>query len=235
MIKTILWDFDNTLLDFDVAEKAAIISTFKSMELGDIDDDMIKMYIEINVKYWQKIEKGEINKNLALTKRYEEFFIKIGVDPKCAFEFNQRYEIALADTIVYIDDSFNIVNSLKGQYKQYIVSNGAVAVQKARLKKSKFDSLMDGIFISDEINAEKPNIEFFNYVFETIKCEDKSELLIVGDSLTSDIKGGNNAKIATCWYNRKGQVAPSSYKIDYNIRHLNEIYDILGISKRNTR
>lgn len=230
MIKTILWDFDNTLLDFDIAEKNAIFSTFKLMKLGEFDDDMLKMYTKINESYWQKIENHEIDKKLALTKRYEDFFAKISVDTKYAFEFNDRYEKALSDTIVYVDDSFNIVASLRNKFKQYIVSNGTVSVQKIRIKKSKFDSLVDGVFISDEINAEKPNIEFFDYVFDAIKCIDKSEVMIIGDTLTSDIKGGNNAGIATCWYNRKGLVAPPSYKIDYAIKNLKEIYGILGIS-----
>lgn len=230
MIKTILWDFDNTLLDFDIAEKNAIVSIFEYMKLGKFDEDMLKMYAKINESYWQMIERHEIDKKIALTKRYEDFFAKINVDTKYAFEFNDRYEKSLSDTIVYVDDSFNIVDSLRKRFKQYIVSNGTVGVQKIRIKKSKFDTLVDGVFISDEINDEKPNIEFFNYVFDAIKCEDKSEVLIIGDTLTSDIKGGNNAGIATCWYNRKGLIAPPLYKIDYIIKNLKEIYGILGIS-----
>ena len=231
MIKTILWDFDNTLLDFDIAERTAIISTFKNMGLGHITDDMLKRYGEINTSFWQKIERKEIDKLIALVKRYEVFFEEIGIDKNLAATFNKKYEVALCDTIVYLDDSYNIVKSLKGHYKQCITSNGAIDVQKLRIKKSKFDSLMDYIFISDEIKADKPSMEFFNYVFDKIKCDDKSEVLIVGDSLTSDIKGGNNAGILTCWYNRKGEIAPSDYKIDYNIKNLDEIYNVLGIEK----
>ena len=231
MIKTILWDFDNTLLDFEMAERNAIISTFKAMGLGDINEKMLRRYSEINMSFWQKIERKEIDKKLALVKRYEVFFEEIGIDKSFAFKFNEKYEIALCDTIEYLDDSYNIVKSLKGHYQQCITSNGAIDVQKLRIKKSKFDTLMDHIFISDEIKADKPSMEFFNYVIDVIKCDDRSEVLIVGDSLTSDIKGGNNAGFLTCWYNKKNNIAPSDYKIDYNIQNLNEIYNILMIDK----
>ena len=227
MIKTILWDFDNTLLDFSVAERAAITSTFKLMQLGDVSDDMLKRYAEINISYWQKVERNEIKKDKALVERYEEFFSEIGIDTRFAYEFNENYELALADTIEYIDDSYNIVKSLQGRYKQCITSNGAYNVQKLRIKNSGFDKLMDYIFISDEIKAEKPSLVFFNYVFDTIKCKDRSEIIIVGDSLTSDIKGGNNAGILTCWFNKKKLPVPSGYKVDFDIQNLSEIYGII--------
>ena len=227
MIKTILWDFDNTLLDFDMAEKNAITATFKLMGFGDLTSKMLKKYIKINKSYWRKIEKKQIDKETALVKRYEDFFSELGIDSKYAFEFNKKYEVALGDTIIYIDNSYEIVKSLNKNYNQYIVSNGALSVQKLRLRNSKFDTLFDKIFISDEIGAEKPNIEFFDFVFKNIKFDDKSEILIVGDSLTSDIQGGNNAGILTCWYNRKNVKAPNNYKINYNINNLTEIYEIL--------
>lgn len=227
-IKTILWDFDNTLLSFDAAERAAILSTFEKMGLGECSDQMLKRYDKINQEYWHKIENKAIDKQLALVKRYEDFFIEYSIDPKLAKEFNDIYEIALGDTIVYIDNSFELVKSLKNKYKQYIVSNGAKNVQTLRMQKSGFDKLVDGTFISDIIGAEKPSIEFFNHVFNKIKITDKEEVLIVGDSLTSDIKGGNNAGILTCWYNPKKKGIPGGYRVDYNIQNLNDITNILN-------
>lgn len=227
-IKTVLWDFDNTLLSFDAAEKAAILSTFKKLNLGDCTTAMLKRYSKINKGYWEKIEKKEIDKSFALVQRYADFFSEYNIDTNMAARFNAEYEVALGDTIVYIDNSYELVKSLKGKNKQYIVSNGAKNVQTLRLKKSGFDELMDGIFISDIIGAEKPSVEFFNHVFENIKFNDKSEILIVGDSLTSDIKGGNNAGIITCWYNPKKKGIPGGYLVDYNIQNLNEITSILN-------
>lgn len=227
MIKTILWDFDNTLLNFDVAEKAAILSTFEKMNLGTCTDQMLKRYEKINKEYWHKIEDKAIDKNLALVKRYEDFFIEYGIDPKLAKDFNDRYEVALGDTIEYIDNSFELVKSLKDKCRQYIVSNGAKNVQTLRMQKSNFNKIIDGAFISDIVGAEKPSIDFFNHVFKNIEPVEKSETIIVGDSLTSDIKGGNNAGILTCWYNPKKKGIPGGYLVNYDIQNLNEIISIL--------
>ncbi|MBP3201955.1 MAG: YjjG family noncanonical pyrimidine nucleotidase [Lachnospiraceae bacterium] len=228
MIKTILWDFDNTLLNFDVAEKAAIVSTFEKFNLGTCTNQMLRRYEKINKEYWHMIEDKKINKQTALVKRYEDFFIEYGIDKKIAKDFNDEYTKALGNTIEYVENSFELVSSLKGKYKQYIVSNGAKNVQTVRMKKSNFDKIVDGTFISDIVGAEKPSIEFFNHVFEKIKATDKSEIIIIGDSLSSDIKGGNNAGIKTCWYNPKKKGIPSGYLIDYNIQSLNEILSILN-------
>ena len=230
-IKTILWDFDNTLLSFDVAERAAILSTFKKMGLGECRDKMLKRYEKINRGYWHKIEDKAINKQLALVKRYEDFFIEYGIDPKLAKEFNDRYAVALGDIIVYINNSFELVKSLNNKCRQYIVSNGAKNVQTLRMQKSGFDKIVEDAFISDIIGAEKPSIEFFNYVFDKIKITDKEEVLIVGDSLTSDIKGGNNAGIKTCWYNPKKKGIPGGYLVDYNIQKLKDIIPIINQSE----
>lgn len=228
MIKTILWDFDNTLLNFDVAEKAAIVSTFEKFNLGTCTNQMLKRYEKINKEYWHMIEDKKIDKQTALVKRYEDFFIEYGIDSKIAKNFNDEYTKALGNTIEYVENSFELVSSLKGKYKQYIVSNGAKNVQTVRMKKSNFDKIVDGTFISDIVGAEKPSIEFFNYVFDKIKVTDKSEVIIIGDSLSSDIKGGNNAGIKTCWYNPKKKGIPSGYLVDYNIQSLNEILSILN-------
>ena len=227
MITTILWDFDNTLLDFDYSERNAIIALFKKLNLGPCTKKMLGRYSEINKFYWQKIERKEIDKKEALTKRFEDFFTEFGVDPGVAEKFNDEYEIALSDYIAYIDDSYNIVKSLNNKFKQYLVSNGTKKAQTLKLKKSKFDKLFDGVFISDIIGLEKPNVEYFNYIFNHIEEKNKSNIIIVGDTLTSDIQGGNNAKILTCWFNNKNHPMPKKYKIDFVIKDLHEIYDIL--------
>ena len=227
MIKTILWDFDNTLLNFDVAEKAAIVSTFEKINLGSCTNQMLKRYEKINKEYWYMIEDKKIDKQTALVKRYEDFFIEYGIDKKIAKDFNDEYTKALGNTIEYVENSFELVSSLKGKYKQYIVSNGAKNVQTVRMKKSNFDKIVDGTFISDIVGAEKPSIEFFNHVFDKVKVTNKFEVIIICDSLSSDIKGGNNAGIKTCWYNPKKKGIPSGYLIDYNIQSLNEILSIL--------
>ena len=142
--------------------------------------------------------------------------------------FNERYQLCLGDTIVFRDDSYEIVKSLRGRVKQYVVSNGTVVAQEKKLRLSGLGELMDGIFLSEAVGVEKPNVEFFERMFENIDLVEKDQVLIVGDSLTSDIRGGNNAGIKTCWYNPDHKERYADVKIDYEIADLHEIYDIIG-------
>lgn len=133
--------------------------------------------------------------------RFQEFFEKEKLDVSAAPAFNEAYQSALGDTIVYRDDSYQIIESLRGKVKQYVVSNGTIVAQEKKLRLSGLGALMDGVFLSEELGVEKPNKEFFDKVFAQIGYLDRETVLIVGDSLTSDIRGGNNAGIRTCWYN----------------------------------
>ncbi len=227
MISTILWDVDGTLLDFIAAEKAAIKTLFGEFNLGQCSDEMIKRYSEINKTYWQRLERGEITKQEVLVGRFKEFFKSEGIDISVVEEFNSLYQLRLGDTIVYHDDSLEIIKSLQDRVRQYVVSNGTVEAQSKKLRLSGLGELVDGIFLSEHIGVEKPNIEFFDKVLEEIKPADRSSILIVGDSLTSDIQGGNNAGIVTCWYNPLGDKAPDKYRIDYEISDLHQIYEII--------
>ena len=227
MISTILWDVDGTLLDFIAAENAAIKTLFGEFNLGQCSDEMIKRYSEINKTYWQRLERGEITKQEVLVGRFKEFFKSEGIDISVVEEFNSLYQLRLGDTIVYHDDSLEIIKSLQGRVRQYVVSNGTVEAQSKKLRLSGLGELVDGIFLSEHIGVEKPNIEFFDKVLEEIKPADRSSILIVGDSLTSDIQGGNNAGIVTCWYNPLGDKAPDKYRIDYEISDLHQIYEII--------
>ena len=111
--------------------------------------------------------------------------------------------------------------------KQYAVSNGTVVAQTRKLRRSGFDRLLDGVFLSEELGYEKPATEFFDRVFTAIGGPDRERVLIVGDSLTSDITGGNRAGIRTCWYNPKGEPNLTAAHADYEIRDLHGILDII--------
>lgn len=227
MIKTILWDVDRTLLDFDAAERAAIQSLFVEFGLGECSEEQVARYSVLNMKYWEKLERGEITKPQVLVGRFEEFFAEEGIDVALAPKFNDAYQLRLGDTIVYRDDSYEIVKSLRGKVRQCVVSNGTVVAQTKKLTRSGLGALMDGVFLSEQLGAEKPKKEFFDQVFATIGPVEKSETMIVGDSLTSDIRGGDNAGIVTCWYNPEGIKAPEGYRIDHEIRDLHEVYGLL--------
>lgn len=230
MIQTILWDIDGTLLSFTEAERAAIQACFRAFGLGECDDDMVARYSALNASYWERLELGELTKPQVLRGRFEEFFRREGVAFDDVDAFNADYQIRLGDTICFNDDSFALVAGLRGRVRQYAVTNGTVTAQERKLARSGLGELFDGVFISDRVGYEKPSPLFFERVFETIGSCDKREILIVGDSLTSDIRGGNNAGIATCWYNPAGKTNDKGVRVDYEIRDLREIPALLRLS-----
>lgn len=227
MIKVLLWDVDGTLLDFKKAEYAAIKKCFKIFELGVCSDEMILRYSAINRKYWEKLERGEITKQEVLVNRFTEFFKTENIQTDCAVEFNKEYQKWLGETICFCDNSYELLKSLKGRVKQYAVTNGTKAAQDRKLSKSGLINIFDGVFISEVVGCEKPGIEFFEHVWNQIGSYKNDEIMIVGDSLTSDMQGGNNAGIVCCWYNPKGMENNTDLKIEYEIDDLQKVAEIL--------
>lgn len=233
MIKVILWDVDGTLLDFLKAEHEAIKKCFEIYQLGECTDEMIQRYSVINRRYWERLERKEITKPEVLIGRFQEFFASEGIITDCAEDFNKEYQVRLGDTICFCDDSYELMKELKSQVKQYAVTNGTKVAQDRKLSRSGLDQLFDGIFISEEVGMEKPDVRFFDYVLSQIGEYKKDEILIVGDSLTSDIQGGNNAGIVCCWYNPRNVVNTKDLVIDYEIDDLQKIRGIVCAQESN--
>ncbi|WP_075680146.1 YjjG family noncanonical pyrimidine nucleotidase [Roseburia sp. 831b] len=228
MIKTILWDVDATLLNFELAEKAAMERCFSMFEMGECTQEMLSRYSKINRSYWQRLERGELTKPEVLVGRFEEFFGKEGIPVEKAAAFNEEYQVRLGDTVFFHDNAYELIKELQGKVKQAIVTNGTVVAQERKLEKSGLNKLITDIFISDQIGAEKPSPKFFEKVWEELGPYKKEEVMIVGDSLTSDMQGGNNAGIRCCWYNPKGLKNESSVHVDYEITNLWQVKDILS-------
>lgn len=249
MIKVILWDIDGTLLNFKIAEKVAFFACCKDLGIQNTTEEMLGRYSAINHIYWQKLERNEITKKEVLEGRFIEFFTKemdLVKEKKStlllpqngktieeiAVAFNAEYQKKLGDTSVYNPYGKEIVEACQRKYKQYIVTNGTSTAQHRKLKNSGLEHMVDGWFISDEIGIEKPNIGFFDAVWAKIGFYKKEEVLIVGDSLTSDIRGGNNAGILTCWYNPDGLPNLQKEPVAYEITDLKQIEDILEKEER---
>ena len=228
MIKTILWDVDATLLNFELAEKAAMEKCFSMFEMGECTQEMLSRYSKINRSYWQRLERGELTKPEVLVGRFEEFFGKEGIPVEKAAAFNEEYQVRLGDTVFFHDNAYELIKELQGKVKQAIVTNGTVVAQERKLEKSGLKKLITDIFISDRIGAEKPSPKFFEKVWEELGPYKKEEVMIVGDSLTSDMQGGNNAGIRCCWYNPKGLKNETSVHVDYEITNLWQVKDILS-------
>ncbi len=227
MIKTLLWDVDGTLLDFGKSEEYGIRKCFEIFGLGECTDEMLSRYSKINRKYWQMLETGKITKRQVLTERFVEFFSFENINFNRVDEFNDEYQIRLGDKFFFCDNAFETVTALKGKYKQYAVTNGTIVAQQRKLKQSGLINIFDDVFISDKIGFEKPNIEFFNAVQQKIGKFNRDEVMIIGDSLSSDMKGGNNADIHCCWYNPHNAVNKNDIKIDYEIKDIADIIKIL--------
>lgn len=226
-IKVLLWDIDGTVLNFLAAEEVGIRKCFELFGLGECTDAMMADYSEINTKYWKLLERGEMTKPEILVKRFYEFFSKYNLDCSVAEEFNKQYQLELGETICFNDNAYELIEYFKPQFKQYAATNGTAIAQHKKLTLSGLDKLLDGFFISDEIGFEKPSVEYFKFVFEKLEEQlgpvKPEEVLIIGDSLTSDMRGGVNAGIKTCWYNPLGKENTSGLKLDFTIENLNEL------------
>ena len=225
--KVILWDIDGTLLDFHKAEAAAIRTLFKKYNLGICTDEMLADYSAINRTYWQRLEIGVLTKPEVLVGRFQEFFGKYRLNTDCAADFNADYQLALGDTVHFFPGALETITALQGKILQCAVTNGTAIAQHKKLAASGLDKLLDETFISDEVGFEKPNIAFFDAVWAKIGKFNPDEVLIVGDSLTSDMAGGNNAGIRTCWFNPTGAPLPRDLRIDYDIRCISEVLEII--------
>lgn len=201
MIKAVLWDIDGTLLNFKKAQYEALYKCFNYFN-EYLDDEMVNDYDHINHGYWLMLEKGEIEKNALLVKRFEDFFSKYGIniDP---VEFNKLYQVELGNTYVFNDHGYETVKELKNRgIIQFAVTNGTKVAQNGKLRGSGLDKLLDEIFISEDIGYEKPDKRFFEPVIDKLREYgiEKNECVIVGDSDSSDIQGGINAGIRTVHY-----------------------------------
>lgn len=227
MFKVILWDVDGTLIDFKAGEKAAIKRCFEIFKLGPCTDEMVAEYSDINTRYWKLLELGKMTKPQILIERFREFFSLHGIDTSVCGAFNDEYQVRLGDTVLFSDGASETVEALRGRVMQCAVTNGTKTAQDRKLKNSGLDRMLDRIFISEEMGFEKPRFEFFEKVFEEIGPFDRDEILIVGDSVSSDIKGGKNAGIKTCLYAPHGSSSLSEITADFEISAIPEVLKLI--------
>ncbi len=220
---TILIDLDRTLFDFDKTEEIALGQTFANFGLP-FDSNVLQIYRNNNEKYWKLYEQGKIPTEQIDLCRFVDTFEEMGVtaDVAAVAEYYQR---RLDFGFELCANARELLDALWGKFALYIVTNGAIATQKSRLAGAKVGHYFEKLFISDEIGYSKPQKEFFDYALTNIDEKDLSKILIVGDSLHTDILGGKNAGIVTCLYNPHGRPADSN--CDYQIDDLIKLLDIV--------
>ncbi|MEA5050264.1 MAG: YjjG family noncanonical pyrimidine nucleotidase [Oscillospiraceae bacterium] len=225
---TILWDVDGTLLNFEAAEEKSLRDGLRACGIG-IDDAQMALYKQINRLRWERLERGEIDRQTVYISRFTDFFGRIGargIDPE---RFNEDFQRALGENYVWENGARDVCEALHGRCRMYAVTNGSAVAQHRKLEGSGLIGYLDDVFISEEMGAEKPDPRYFALCTARIPAFDPRKSLIVGDSLTSDIRGGNNAGIAACWYNPKRSVNNAGVRVDYEIGSLSEVPGLLGL------
>lgn len=225
MIKYVFLDVDDTLLDFHKAEHIAVARAFREVGV-EPTQAVLDRYSEVNKVHWEMLERGELTRTEVLVQRFSALFRELGLDAD-AERCQDLYEEYLCIGHFFIEGAEALLEQLKGKYRLFLASNGTARVQDARLSSSGIDRYAEEVFISERMGADKPSLEFFHRCFARIPDFDPEKAIMVGDSLTSDIRGGHNAGIKTCWFNPKGSPRKGNIQPDYEIRSLDELVGLL--------
>lgn len=223
--KYLLFDADDTLLDFRRSEREALTDAMLRFGIHPTEG-LIKGYSEINDSLWKLLERGGIGKNELRVRRFELFAEKYGLDADphmLAAEYTDR----LAEKSFPVNGAVEFCASLWGKYRMFIITNGIKNIQESRLGGSELKQYIEKSFISEEMGAEKPSPLFFDRVASAIDGFDRSLALVIGDSLTSDIAGGIAAGIDTCWFNPRRKAPVDGIVPTYEIHALDELYRVL--------
>ncbi len=222
----LLFDADNTLFDFDGSSKKAFDQFIQHMGL-DPKEDYYRIYQIGNHQVWNDFEQGKLTTEILRWKRFDLFFKSIGVD-RDPHKANTLYLGFLVDFASLIPGARELLDNLKRNgYTLAIITNGLKEVQKPRIKKKNLTHYFNSIIVSDEIGIAKPDPLFFEITADTLMHPDKKKVLVIGDSLTSDMQGGNNYGYDTCWYNPRGKENKSTARPTYVVTQLQEILKIV--------
>ena len=226
MIDSVFLDLDDTIFDFHKAEAIALEDTLREMGITP-NQILTARYSEINLAQWKRLELGIATREEILTDRFKIFFEEIGADVD-ARKARQTYEDKLGCGHYFIDGAEELLDNLKGKYRLFLASNGTAAVQVRRIASSGIEKYFDAIFISQTVGYDKPSKEYFDKCFASIPNFSKKNAIIIGDSISSDIKGGINAGIKTCLFNPKHRKNETDVKPDFEIFSLSEIPTLLS-------
>ncbi len=222
--KYLLFDVDGTLLDFDKAEQYALEYTFRHYDIP-FTYEINQRYEEINKKLWKDFENGLIDKKTVVYSRFVLLFKEFNI-PVDGIAFEDDYQKALGQGYFVLPHTIEVLSALYQKYPLYVVTNGVSQTQYSRLEGTDIKKYFQNIFVSEDIGHQKPSKEYFDYCFKNIDKIDLSKTLIIGDSLSSDIQGGINAGIDTCWFNPNHLDKPEAMPINYEIHDLRELLQL---------
>lgn len=224
--KVILFDADETLFDFKKAEKEAFKNTMIEFNIDYDENYHFSTYKEINTAIWKELEEGLITQAKLKTERFRRLIEKLNLNFN-ENDFSDAYMKHLAAGSFLFDGATELIEDLSSKYILSIVTNGLTSVQEGRLKKSVIAKYFKDIVISESIGIAKPHPDIFGHAINNLGTFNKDEILMIGDNLNSDIKGGINYNIDTCWYNPNKLENKTDLKPTYKVCDYTELRNLL--------
>jgi YjjG family noncanonical pyrimidine nucleotidase len=222
----LLFDADDTLFDFPQAASRAFSIMCQSNGIPETTETY-RLYDEINAVLWAAFERGEVSKSFVTLERYVRFLNALNLD-RDPVKCNQEYLAALGEVVYPLPHAEEVCRTLAQRgHHLYIVTNAVASVQRSRLQHCSFAHLFRDVFISEDAGASKPSKAYYDYVCSRVPQLSPDNTLIIGDSLTTDIRGANNAGFPCCWFNPKKKATPTDLRIDYEIRDLTELLSLV--------
>jgi len=221
MFEYLFLDLDDTILDFHKAERIAISKTIRDFGVEPTEEILARYHV-INKWHWEQLELGKLTRAEVLENRFGMLFDQLGVaadKTACA----RAYEHNLSIGHYFLPGAEEAVDALSKKYRLFLASNGTASVQKGRMTSANLYRFFEKVFVSQEIGHNKPSKAYFDAAFAQIPGFDPGKTIIVGDSLTSDIRGGINAGIKTCWVNPTHAPGREDIRPDYEIEYLHQL------------
>ncbi len=225
MIEFLFLDLDDTILDFHKAERIALSKTIRDFGI-EPTEAVLSRYHVINKWHWEQLEQGKLTRPEVLENRFGMLFAELGVavdKTLCARTYEQNLSIGH----YFLPGAEEAVDALSKKYRLFLASNGTASVQKGRMTSANLYRFFEKVFVSQEIGHNKPAKAYFDACFAQIDGFDPQKAMIVGDSLTSDIQGGINAGILTCWVNPTHEKGREDIRPDYEIEALSQLEVLL--------
>ncbi len=220
--RAILFDNDDTLMDFQACNRNAVNQLMD--ELGYRDPDRYEQYEAINLQCWAELEQGLLTQSQVRLTRFLRFFEHYPV-PGDAREASERFAYLLGQQSILLPHALDVVRQIAEALPVVIVTNGMTSIQRNRFARSPLTDLVSGIAISEELGISKPRPELFLRALEPLGVAPRDALMI-GDGIGSDIRGANNAGIDACWYNPHGKTLPEGVHAEYEISDIRQCVDI---------
>ena len=224
--KFLLFDLDHTLLDFDAAEDVALTQLLKEEGVADIQSYK-DYYVPMNKSLWKDLEEKKITKQELVNTRFSKMFSHFGIE-KDGVYLAERYQFYLAQQGQVFSGAMELLDSLIDRgYELYAATNGITTIQTGRMAQSGLAPYFNQVFISEQLQTQKPDALFYEKIGQQIDGYSKEKTLMIGDSLTADIQGGNNAGIDTIWYNPHHLENNTQAQLTYEVDSYQDLLDCL--------